>query len=135
MARLNWGRGIGLGFRDDSEYYECLGYLTKQPACVVVYTHQNDVSGAWKGQGKLQTKVSKTSLPSGLRRAFLNSGDTRLSVSDYVSNLIENHSFTRCYDPTGNLYTFYRMPTSYADVRATVPNVNLADFDRGYNMP
>lgn len=134
MAQMNWGTGIGLHFKDDAEYYEILGYLTKDPSCVDVYTHKNDKSGAWAGQGKLETKVSKSCLPDGLKRSFNLSGDHRLSVSDYVANLIENHSFTRFYDPTGNLYTFYRMPSSYSDVRATVPELYLNDFDRGYNL-
>ena len=134
MARKDWGDGIGLHFTDDAEYFETLGYLTKEPSRVVTYTHKNDISGAWGGQGKLETKVNNNSLPNGLRRSFDLSGDTRLSVSDYVANLINNHSFTKFYDPTGKLYTFYRMPSSYTDVRATVPSSNLADFDRGYSM-
>ena len=134
MAQLNWGTGIGLHFKDAAEYYEVLGYLSKNPSLVDVYTHKNDRSGAWAGQGKLETKVSKIRLPDGLRRSFNVSGDHRLSVSDYVGNLINNHSFIKFYDPTGNLYTFYRMPSSVADVRATVPGTHLADFDRGFNL-
>lgn len=30
MAQLNWGRGIGLHFLDNHEYYETLGVLTKK---------------------------------------------------------------------------------------------------------
>ncbi len=134
MAQKDWGDGIGLHFVDNAEYYETLGYLTKDPASVVVYTHKNDVSGAWAGQGKLETKIDKCLLPAALKRSFDLSGDNRLSVSDYVENLINNHSFTKFYDPTGNLYTYYRMPSSFNDVRATVPNSNLRDFDRGYSL-
>ena len=134
MAQLHWGRGIGLHFNSNEEYYEVLGYLTKNPALVDVYTHDNDISGAWAGQGKLETRISKSSLPDGLRRSFILSGDERLSVSDYVENLIDNHSFTRFYDPTGNHYTYYRFPDSMLDVRATVPEAYKEDFDRGYNL-
>ena len=133
MAQLHWGTGIGLHFVDDAEYYETLGYLAKNPPSVEVYTHDNDKSGAWAGQGKLQTQVSKRMLPSGLRRSFVQSGDDRLSVTDYVRNLVYNHAFTQYYDPTGNFYTFYRFPDSVTAVRATVPREYLADFDRGYN--
>lgn len=133
MAQLDWGMGIGLHFRDDEEYYETLGYLAKNPAFVDVYTHDNDKSGAWAGQGKLQTRVNKRNLPEGLRRSFIQSGDDRLSVTDYVRNLVYNHAFDQYYDPTGNFYTFYRFPNSVADVKATVPRIFWADFDRGYN--
>lgn len=53
MAQLDWGNGIGLHFQIDAEYYETLGFLAKNPSLVSVYTHDNDRSGAWAGQGKL----------------------------------------------------------------------------------
>lgn len=136
MARLIWGKGTGIGlhFIDNSEYYETLGYLCKDPANVVVYTHKNDVSGAWAGQGKLETRINKNRLPSGLKRSFDLSGDNRLSITDYVENLVYNHAFSRFYDPTGNRYTFYRYPESLQDVRSTVPTQYWQDFDRGYNL-
>lgn len=136
MAQLHWGNGTGIGlhFVNDEEYYETLGYLSKDPACVVVYTHNNDVSGAWAGQGKLETRVGKNRLPSGLKRSFDLSGDDRLSVTDYVENLVYNHAFSNYYDPTGNRYTFYRYPDSYRTVRRTVPQRYLNDFDRGYRL-
>lgn len=132
MAQLNWGTGIGLHFRDDAEYYETLGYLTKNSELVSVYTHDNDRSGAWAGQGKLHVHIDKSNLPDGLRRSFAQSGDDRLSVTDYVRNLVDNHGFTRFYDPTGNLYTLYRLPSSMTDVKETVPREFWEDFDRGY---
>lgn len=133
MMQLDWGKGIGLHFNDEAEYYETLGFLAKNPALVVVYTHNNDRSGAWAGQGKLQTKISKKLLPPALHRSFMSSGDDRLSVTDYVRNLIENHGFTKFYDPTGNLFTFYRYPDSVSDVASTVPRQYKEDFNRGYN--
>lgn len=133
MAQLDWGTGIGLHFCDDAEYYETLGYLAKNPPLVDVYTHDNDRSGAWAGQGKLQTRINKSNLPDGLRRSFIQSGDDRLSVTDYVRNLVYNHAFAQYYDPTGKFYTFYRFPNSVVDVKATVPRTFWADFDRGYN--
>ena len=133
MAQLHWGTGIGLHFQNDEEYYQALGFLAKSPSQVVVYTHKNDRSGAWAGQGKLQTYVSKKHLPPGLQESFLMSGDDRLSVTDYVENLVKNHAFICFSDPTGNLYTFYRFPNSVFDVKATVPSDFWEDFDRGYN--
>ena len=136
MAQLDWGNGTGIGlhFRNDGEYYETLGYLSKGSRPVVIYTHKNDISGAWAGQGKLETRVNKNVLPIGLKRSFDMSGDHRLSVTDYVANLVYNHSFTRYTDPTGNRYTYYRLPESYVAVRNTVPDEFIEDFDRGYNM-
>lgn len=133
MAQLDWGNGIGLHFQNDAEYYETLGFLAKNPSLVSVYTHDNDRSGAWAGQGKLHTHIDKGMLPAGLRRSFVASGDDRLSVTDYVRNLVQNHAFNQFSDPTGNLYTFYRFPESIGNVRLTVPKEYYADFDAGCN--
>lgn len=133
MTQLNFGRGIGIHFYNEEEYYETLGVLSKNPPEVVVYTHDNDKSGAWAGQGKLETYVGKRTLPPALQRAFVESGDNRLSVTSYVKNLIENHKFSEYRDPTGKLYTLYRYPRSVEDVKTTIPRVYLHDFDRGYN--
>lgn len=136
MVRLDWGNGTGIGlhFNDDEEYYEVLGFLTKSQRPVVVYTHYDDLSGAWSGQGKLETKISKSKLPPALYRSFILSGDNRLSVSDYVENLVYNHAFSRFYDPTGNQCTYYRFPESDNAVRSTVPARYLSDFDRDHNL-
>lgn len=136
MARLNWGngRGIGLHFVDNEEYYETLGYLSKRPQLVSIYTHKNDISGAWAGQGKLETRVSVRTLPAALRRSFEQSGDDRLSVTDYVRNLVYEHAFDGYRDPTGNRYTYYRFPLDVNAVRDTVPDRYLDDFERGYRM-
>lgn len=136
MVKLNWGNGTGIGlqFNDDSEYYEILGYLSKDYPLVCIYTHDNELSGAWSGQGKLETKIDKGNLPNALKRSFIQSGDDRLSVTDYVRNLINNHSFKLFFDPTGNKYTYYRKPSSIEDVKKTVPEKNLNDFNRGYYL-
>lgn len=134
MAQLDWGTGIGLHFNSDNEYYETLGFLAKSPSLVDIYTHENEESGAWAGQGKLDTTIEKRSLPDGLKRSFIQSGDSRLSVTDYVRNLVINHGFTKYYDPTGNKYTFYRFPENVESVRNTVPSKYISDFDRGYYM-
>lgn len=48
MAKLDWGRGIGLHFKNNNEYYETLGFLTKRSRLVDIYTHDNGRSGAYR---------------------------------------------------------------------------------------
>ena len=136
MARLSWGnsRSIGLRFASNYEYYFTLGFLCNKRQQIVVYTHNNEVSGAWGGQGKLERPKysSISSFPPALLRAFAASGDDRLSVSDYVENLVRVHAFDGFRDPTGNRYTFYRFPTSIERVRSTVPAEYKSEFERGF---
>ena len=131
MARLRWGTGIGLTFLNDSEYYFVLGFLSNRANGIDIYTHQNDLSGAWGGQGKLHNRSTNLNLPRALATAFNKSGDDRLSVSDYVRNLVDYHAFDGWSDRTGNRYTFYRFPTSIDLVRATIPSAHMVDFESG----
>lgn len=119
-------------FQNDAEYYETLGYLSREERDVVIYTHDNYKSGAWAGQGKLETRVHKCDLPDGLYAAFIQSGDNRLSVTEYVRNLVNNHAFTRFIDPTGEEYTFHIYPDSLERVKSTVPRKFWKDFEKGY---
>ena len=133
MAQLHWGRGIGLHFLNEAEYYETLGFLTKRNRLVDIYTHDNGRSGAWAGQGKLETHVGINILPRPLREAFSQSGDARLSVTDYVLNL-RNHGFTIEQDFAGNRYTYHLYPASVDAVRDTIESEEyVEDFLRGYN--
>ena len=133
MAQLNWGRGIGLHFNNNEEYYETLGFLAKRARLVDIYTHDNGKSGAWSGQGKLETHVGVHILPRPLKEAFEQSGDSRLSVTDYVSNL-RNHGFTIEQDFAGNRYTYHLFPESIEAVMSTIESDEyVQDFLRGYN--
>ncbi len=133
MAKLDWGKGIGLHFVNNSEYYETLGFLAKRNRMVDIYTHDNDKSGAWGGQGKLETHVGINILPRPLKEAFNASGDARLSVTDYVLNL-RNHGFTIAQDFSGNRYTYHLFPESIDSVISSIEAEEyVEDFYRGYN--
>lgn len=133
MAKLNWGRGIGLHFLNNEEYYETLGFLSKKNRLVDIYTHDNGRSGAWGGQGKLETHVGTNYLPRPLRVAFEQSGDARLSVTDYVQNL-KRHAFIIEQDFTGNRYTYHLFPVSVdAVINSIEADEYVEDFLRGYN--
>lgn len=72
-------------------------------------------------------------MPRPLREAFEQSGDARLSVTDYVLNL-RNHGFTIKQDFTGNSYTYHLFPESVDAVIASIESdVYIEDFYRGYN--
>ncbi len=133
MAQLDWGKGIGLHFKNNEEYYETLGFLTKKNRPVDIYTHGNGRSGVWAGQGKLETHVGTNILPRPLRIAFQKSGDARLSVTDYVQNL-RNHRFTIEQDFAGNRYTYHLFPVSVDAVIGSIESEEyVEDFFRGYN--
>ena len=101
---LDWGNV--LQFDNEKEYYETLGFLSKDEEYIRIYTESNDKAGAWAGQGRMSLRnVSVDSLPEALMKAFETSADGRISETRYVRNLKENHNFTKEVDPTGSDFT------------------------------
>ena len=45
---LSWGNI--LHFNSEKDYYEVLGFLSKEEELIRVYTENNDKAGAWSGQ-------------------------------------------------------------------------------------
>lgn len=128
---LDWGNVIK--FNSQKEYYEVLGFLTKDEEYIRVYIESNDKAGAWASQGRLALRnVSIESLPDALVKAFETSVDGRISETRYVRNLKENHNFTREVDPTGSNFTKRLYKESLEKVLETVPREYEQDFYRGY---
>lgn len=129
---LNWGNV--LHFNTEKDYYEILGFLSKEEEFIRVYTENNDKAGAWAGQGRMSLRnVSIDSLPEALKNAFETSVDGRISVTHYVKNLKENHNFSREIDPTGSDFTKRLYKESLEKVLETVPEEYENDFYRGYH--
>lgn len=129
---LNWGNI--LHFNSEKDYYEVLGFLSKEEELIRVYTENNDKAGAWSGQGRMSLRnVSIDSLPEALKNAFETSADGRISVTQYVKNLKENHNFSREIDPTGSDFTKRLYKESLEKVLETVPEEYENDFYRGYH--
>ena len=129
---LKWGNI--LHFNSENDYYEVLGFLSKEEELIRVYTENNDKAGAWSGQGRMSLRnVSIDSLPEALKNAFETSVDGRISVTHYVKNLKENHNFSREIDPTGSDFTKRLYKESLEKVLETVPEEYENDFYRGYH--
>ena len=132
FMELNWGNV--LHFNTEKDYYEVLGFLSKEEEFIRVYTENNDKAGAWAGQGRMSLRnVSRDSLPEALKNAFETSVDGRISVTHYVKNLKENHNFSREIDPTGSDFTKRLYKESLEKVLETVPEEYENDFYRGYH--
>ena len=129
---LDWGNV--LQFDNEKEYYETLGFLSKDEEYIRIYTESNDKAGAWAGQGRMSLRnVSVDSLPEALMKAFETSADGRISETRYVRNLKENHNFTKEVDPTGSDFTKRLYKETLEKVLETVPEEYENDFYRGYH--
>lgn len=129
---LDWGNVLKFG--SEKEYYETLGFLSKDDEYIRIYTESNDKAGAWSGQGRMSLRsVDIGSLPEPLKNAFKTSTDGRISETRYVRNLKENHYFIKEVDPTGSDFTKRLYKESLEKVLETVPEEYENDFYRGYH--
>ena len=98
--------GNVLKFQNENDYYETLGFLSKDEEYIRVYTESNDRAGAWAMQGRMSLRgVDIISLPEALKNAFETSADGRISETKFVKHLKAQHYFTKEVDPTGSNFT------------------------------
>ncbi len=130
----NLDGGNVLKFNSTKEYYETLGFLAKDEEYIRIYIESNDKAGAWGEQGRMSLQnVSIDALPEALMRAFQTSTDGRISETQYVRNLRDNHNFTKEVDPTGSNFTKRLYKETIERVLETVPEEYKNDFYRGYH--
>ena len=126
--------GNVLKFQNENDYYETLGFLSKDEEYIRVYTESNDRAGAWAMQGRMSLRgVDIISLPEALKNAFETSADGRISETKCVKHLKAQHYFTKEVDPTGSNFTKWLYKESLEKVLETVPEQNENDFFRGYH--
>lgn len=131
MIKLDWGNE--LKFSSVAEYYETLGFLSKDDEVVRVYIEHNEESGARGPQGRLRVRNGNYNyFPEPLKRLFNSSADGKTSETLYVRNLRDEHHFLEYQSPRGKGQTYILVKSSLADVKATVPEQFLPDFMRGY---
>lgn len=131
MIKLDWENV--LKFSSESEYYETLGFLSKDDEVVRVYIEHNEKSGARAPQGRLRVRKGKyTFFPEPLKHLFESSVNGKTSETPYVRNLRDQHHFIEHQSSRGKGQTYILKKSSLDDVKATVPKEFLSDFMRGY---
>lgn len=110
-------------FADQREYYYALGLLCNSDWFSIVY-EPNRRTNSWEDAFRIQCGKCPVPLPQAFRDALRT--QDRVNNNEYVENLYENHNFE--YD--GRKY----ISGNYDDVRETVPDAYLADFDAGYEQ-
>lgn len=123
MARLVWGQDGQLRFANQEEYYYSLGLLCNSNWFNIVF-EPNQLTNSWGNAFRIQCANCPVDLPRAFRNALRS--QERINNNEYIENLYTNHNFV--YD--GRKY----ISGDYDDVRITVSDEYLEDFDDGYNQ-
>jgi len=124
MYQPNFGTKQQISFNSESEYYELLGYLSKSDGSTILVWEDNDLQGAWTKEGRI---LFFDAQPAALRAYLFHTAGvgnilSRVNCNEYILNIRANHSFV--------LGEMQNIP----NIRATVPQQYISDFDAGLQL-
>lgn len=122
MAQLIFGTKSQIQFNNDSEFFEALGFLSKNDGTTSINWEHNENQGAWGSEGRIHCYKNIASFPIYFSVAFTAGVGNiihRINCNEYIEYIVKNHSFVM--GATQNQVA----------VLATVPAINAADFNRG----
>lgn len=125
MYQRSFGTKGQMRFSNANDYYEFLGFLCKNDGSTSIVWEPNDEQGAWGPEGRIHFHVDP---PVALRadldytRGRGNNIVWRVNCNEFVEDVLANHGFV--VGATQDRTT----------VRASVPNANIPDFDRGLGL-
>tara|TARA_R110000868_G_scaffold72437_4_gene211147 strand:+ start:354 stop:725 length:372 start_codon:yes stop_codon:yes gene_type:complete len=120
MYKQFFGSKKQIQFNSKEEFYEFLGYLTKNDGTTVLVWEFNDKSGAWAQEGRILFYSEPENLRVNLAHTAGNGRIvSRVNCNEFLENLKIDHAFIlgETQDVTA--------------VRNTVPSQFLGDFDNG----
>lgn len=124
MYKATFGQDHQISFKTESEFYEFLGFLTKNDGTTKLVWEPNDQSGAWGKEGRIHFFSTQ---PVGLRvklslTAGVGSVNSRVNCNEFIENIRDNHGFV-----LGETQDIAR-------VRNTVPSEHINDFNNGRQL-
>ena len=123
MYKQYFGKRNRMRFDNPEEYYETLGFLAKSDGSIDLVWEHNEDQGAWGSEGRIHCYSNLVKFTPPLRRKFTKGRAKkvlhRINCNEFVEDITTNHSFSM-----GSLQ-------NTANIRATIPQQYLIDFDRG----
>lgn len=95
MYKATFGTKQQIAFNSEAEYYEFLGYLSKNDGSTRIVWEENNEQGAWAEEGRI---LFYTSHPNQLRVQLLHTAgnpsiESRVNCNEFVENIRVNHNF------------------------------------------
>ena len=125
MAQLIFGINQQIRFANDIEFFEALGFLSKNNGTTSIHWEHNENQGAWGSEGRIHCYQNIPSFPPYFSNAFsagVNNIINRINCNEYIEYISQNHNFVLGHQQ------------NHANILATVPAIHIADFNRGLVM-
>lgn len=126
MYKQYFGKRNKMRFDNAEEYYETLGFLAKSDGSIDLVWEHNEDQGAWGSEGRIYCYSNLVKFTPPLKRKFTKGRARkvlhRINCNEFVEDIITNHSFSM------------GSSQNTLNIRATIPQQYLIDFDRGFNL-
>ena len=125
MAQLIFGTKQQIQFASDSEFFEALGFLSKNDGTTSIHWEHNENQGAWGSEGRIHCYQNIASFPAYFSNAFtagVNKIIHRINCNEYIEYIATNHHFQLGNNQNLELIT------------STIPAQYIADFNRGMTL-
>lgn len=124
MYKSRFGTKQQISFQSEADYYQFIGYLSKNDGSTRIVWEQNNEQGAWAEEGRILFYVSP---PRQLRVTLShttgnNSILSRVNCNEFITNIRDNHGFVI----DGN--------QDVDKIRSTVPQPFQLEFDNGRTL-
>jgi hypothetical protein len=122
MAQLIYGRKKQIRFLNDNEFYESLGFLSKNNDTTSLHWEHNEDQGAWGSEGRIHCYKDIIRFPLYFSRAFTAGRGRvihRINCNEYLKYIVTNNNFVY-----GNIQNI-------PNIISTIPAINIVDFNRG----
>ena len=125
MAQLIFGTKQQIQFASDNDFFEALGFLSKNDGTTSIHWEHNENQGAWGSEGRIHCYQNIANFPTYFSNAFtagVNNIIHRINCNEYIEYIATNHHFQ-----LGN-------NQNLALITPTIPAQYTADFNRGMTL-
>lgn len=125
MAQLIFGTKQQIQFASDNDFFEALGFLSKNDGTTSIQWEHNENQGAWGSEGRIHCYQNIANFPAYLSNAFTAGANNiihRINCNEYIEYIATNHHFQLGNNQNLTLIT------------PTIPAQYTADFNRGMTL-
>jgi hypothetical protein len=122
MPQLVFGTIQQIQFASDNDFFEALGFLSKNDGTTSIHWEHNENQGAWGSECRIHCYQNIASFPAYFSNAFTAGVGRiihRINCNEYVEYIASNHGFQLGH--TQNL----------ALILPTIPALHIVDYNRG----
>lgn len=125
MAQLIFGTKQQIQFASDNDFFEALGFLSKNNGTTSIHWECNENQGAWGSEGRIHCYQNIANFPAYFSNAFtagVGKVIHRINCNEYIEYLATNHAVE------------FGHKQNVDSIIATIPAQHLPDFERGQSL-